>query len=178
MPPAVDAAGDWPLFAATAHLVHPIRTQPDRQRARRPLRGHITDVHMLSTVSQRTRDRIEELTTTITINGVEITFCPCRVVPETVLNLRALISETQKLWSETLGLDAFESLLRSAKGGTFFAGDVRLVRLQEDRPEMVGVWLPVPPDYPERLKVQLIDTVEPFEFPHQTADTVRTGSVE
>ena len=32
---------------------------------------------------------------------------------------------------------------------------------------MVGVWLPVPPDYPERLKVQLIDAVEPFEFPHQ-----------
>lgn len=133
---------------------------------------------MLSTVSRRTRDRIEALTTEITLGGVEITFCPCRILPETVLNLRTIIIDTQQLWAETLGLDAFETLMRSAQGSAFFAGDVRLVRLQEDRPEMVGVWLPVPPDYPERLKVQLIDAVEPFEFPHQAADTDGHGPAE
>ena len=121
---------------------------------------------MLSTVSQRTRDRLEALTTTTTVGGVEITFCPCRVLPETVLNLKTLMGETQTMWRETLGAEAFESLMESAEGSAFFAGEVRLVRLQEDRPEMVGVWLPIPPDYPERLKVQLIDAIEPLEFPH------------
>jgi len=121
---------------------------------------------MLSTVSQRTRDRIEALTRTITLNGVEVTFCPCRVLPETVLNLKALMGQTYGMWRETLGDDAFELLMRSAEGSAFFAGEVRLVEVQEGRPEMVGVWLPIPPDYPERLKVQLIDAVEPFEFPH------------
>lgn len=133
---------------------------------------------MISTVSQRTRSRIEALTTATILSGVEITFCPCRVLPETVLNLKTLIGETQKMWRETLGVDAFESLMRSAEGSAFFAGDVRLVRLQEGRPEMVGVWLPIPPDYPERLKVQLIDAVEPFEFPHQVSDTDRQPPVE
>jgi hypothetical protein len=133
---------------------------------------------MLSTVSQRTRDRIESLTTAVTLNEVEITFCPCRILPETVLNLRTLIGETQNLWRETLGVQAFDGLMRSARGSAFFAGDVRLVRLQEDRPEMVGVWLPVPPDYPERLKVQLIDAIEPFEFPHQTSDAGEYEPVE
>jgi len=112
---------------------------------------------MLSTVSQRTRDRIEALTEAITLNGVDIVFCPCRVLPETVLNLKTLIGATQDMWRETLGIDVFESLMRSMEGSAFFAGEVRLVSLQEDRPEMVGVWFPIPPDYPERLKVQLID---------------------
>jgi hypothetical protein len=68
--------------------------------------------------------------------------------------------------------------MRSVEGSAFFAGEVRLVRLREDRPDMVGVWFPIPPDYPERLKVQLIDTVEPFEFPHQPSDTGCQESVE
>jgi len=135
-------------------------------------------VAMLSTVSQRTRDRIEALTQTTTLDGVEITFCPCRVLPETVLNLRTLMGETQGMWRATLGTDTFDSLMRSKEGSAFFAGEVRLVRLQEERPEMVGVWLPIPPDYPERLKVQLIDAVEPFEFPHQIPGTGRQEPVE
>ncbi len=126
---------------------------------------------MLSTVSQRTRNRIVALTTTVPLNGVSITFCPCRVLPETVLNLRTLMGETRTMWRETLGSDVFELLMRSVQGSAFFAGEVRLVRVQEGRPEMVGVWLPIPPDYPERLKVQLIDAVEPFEFPQQLSDT-------
>ena len=121
---------------------------------------------MLSTVSQRTRARLDALTTTTTVGGVEITFCPCRVLPETVLNLKALMGETHAMWRETLGTEVFEPLMRSPEGSAFFAGEVRLVQVQEGRPEMVGVWLPIPPDYPERLKVQLIDAIEPFEFPH------------
>ena len=74
-----------------------------------------SSAHAQYTVSQRTRDRIEALTEAITLNGVEITFCPCRVLPETVLNLRTLIGATQDMWRETLGVrDVFESLMRSA----------------------------------------------------------------
>ena len=133
---------------------------------------------MLSTVSQRTRSRIEALTRSVTLDGIEITFCPCRVLPETVLNLKALIGATGDMWSETLGIDDFESLMRSARGSAFFAGEVRMVEVQEGRPQMVGVWFPIPPDYPERLKVQLIDAVEPSEFPHQGAGTDRQAPVE
>jgi hypothetical protein len=120
---------------------------------------------VLSTVSQKTRDRIGALTRPVTVAGVEMTICPCRVLPETVLNLKTLMREIATMWRETLGNATYDELEQSAEGRAFFAGDVRLVHLQADRPEMVGVWLPVPPDYPERLKVQLIDAVEPFEFP-------------
>ena len=120
---------------------------------------------MHSTISQRTRDRLVALTRTVQIDGVEITLCPCRVLPETVLNLKALMLEFDRLWRETLGSDVVDHLRASAEGRAFLAGDARLVQLQENRPDMVGVWFPVPPDYPERLKVQLIDAVEPFEFP-------------
>jgi hypothetical protein len=120
---------------------------------------------MLSTISQRTRDRLEALTRAVSVGGVEITICPCRVLPETVLNLKTLMREIENMWRETLGDDTYDQLVDSVEGSAFFAGEVRLVQLQESRPEMVGVWLPIPPDYPERLKVQLIDAVEPFEFP-------------
>ncbi len=133
---------------------------------------------MLSTVSQRTRDRIAALTRETSLAGVAVIFCPCRVLPETVLNLKALMVETQQMWRETLGVEAFDGLMRSAEGSAFFAGEVRLVRVQEGRPEMVGVWLPVPPDYPERLKVQLVDAVEPFEFPQPISGTGLPEPVE
>jgi len=120
---------------------------------------------MLSPVSERTRRRLERLTRTETVAGVEITYCPCRVLPETVLNLRTLMREIHLLWRATLGDESMDRLEADPAGSTFLAGEVRLTSIQEGRPDMVGVWLPVPPDYPERLKVQLIDSVEPFEFP-------------
>lgn len=120
---------------------------------------------MLSPVSQRTRGQIEALTRDMEVGGVRMTVCPCRVLPETVLNLKTLMREIRTMWSETLGPDVFEELAGTPAGAAFFAGDTRLVEVQEGRPEMVAVWMPVPPDYPERLKVQLIDAVEPWEFP-------------
>ena len=120
---------------------------------------------MISRVSNRTRDRIVELTRTEDVGGVEVTFCPCRVLPETVLNLKTLVREIHDLWGQTLGAATFEKLLADPRHASFFAGDVRLVEVQEGRPEMVAVWLAVPPDYAERVKVQLVDSVEPYEFP-------------
>ncbi|NKB87594.1 MAG: hypothetical protein GKS06_05185 [Acidobacteria bacterium] len=120
---------------------------------------------MLSTVSERTRGQIENLTRDIEVEGVSMTICPCRLIPETVLNLKTLMREIELMWRETLGDDVYETLVESNAGAAFFAGDTRLVEVQEGRPKMVGVWMPIPPDYPERLKVQLIDAVEPFEFP-------------
>jgi hypothetical protein len=120
---------------------------------------------MLEPVSRRTYARIRELTRTETVAGRQITFCPCRLLPETVLGLKTTMREIARLWEETLSLETVRELHDSAEGARFFAGQVRLVEVQEGRPEMVGVWLPVPPDYPRRLKVQLIDGVEPFAMP-------------
>lgn len=120
-------------------------------------------------VSRRTYRRIEELTRTVEVAGREVRYCPCRILPETVLSLKAVMHEMQRLWSDTLGASTLERLLATPEGGRFFAGEVRLVEVQAARPEMVAVWLPFPPDYPGRLKVQLVDTVEPFEPPDTIA---------
>lgn len=120
---------------------------------------------MIEPVSQRTYERIRELTRTDTVAGVEVEWCPCRVLPETVLNLKALMHEVERLWVETLGEQEYRALVDRPEGADFFTGRVRLVQVQAGRPEMVAVWLPVPPDYPGRTKVQLIDTIEPFRLP-------------
>lgn len=119
---------------------------------------------MIEPVSQRTYDRIRELTRTDTIAGVALEWCPCRLLPETVLNLKSLIEEIERLWVETLGEETFARLSSSPEGRDFFTGRVRMVEVQEGRPEMVAVWLPVPPDFPGRMKVQLVDGVEPFRL--------------
>lgn len=120
---------------------------------------------MLEPVSQRTYDRIERLTREAHVAGEQFAYCPCRVLPETVLNLKAMLHEVDRLWRETLGDGPWNRLRADPEGARFLAGEVRLVEVQEGRPDMVGVWLPVPPDYPRRLKVQLVDALEPWEMP-------------
>lgn len=120
---------------------------------------------MIEPVSQRTYDRIAALERTETIAGVRLVWCPCRLLPETVLNLKGLMTEIDRLWSDTLGEETYAALLDSPEGADFFTGRVRIVEVQAGRPDMVAVWLPVPPDYPRRMKVQLVDGVEPFELP-------------
>ncbi len=66
---------------------------------------------------------------------------------------------------ERLGGDTHRALIASEDGADFFTGRVRLVEVQEGRPDMVAVWLPVPPDFPGRIRVQLVDALEPFPFP-------------
>lgn len=121
---------------------------------------------MLEPVSRETYSQIAALTRETTVAGYPIRYCPCRVLPETVLNLRAVLTEVERLWRETLGEADWSALAATNEGGSFFAGEVRITLVQEGRPEMVGVWLPVPPDYPRRLKVQLVDAIEPYAFPH------------
>jgi len=120
---------------------------------------------MLEPVSPRTYARIQELTRSTVLGDRTIEYCPCRVLPETVLSLKNVVRDIERLWDESLGEEAAAQLRATPEGGAFFAGDVRLVAVQEGRPEMIAVWLPIPPDYPRRLRIQLVDTVEPFEFP-------------
>lgn len=120
---------------------------------------------MIDPVSQRTYARIEALTRRTRLAGHEIVYCPCRVLPETVLGLKTILREVESLWRQSLGEEAWSEIAADRDASRFFNGRVRLVEVQEGRPEMVGVWLPVPPDYPGRLKVQLIDHVEPYEEP-------------
>ena len=119
-------------------------------------------------VSQRTYDRIAALTREDRVADETIAYCPCRLLPETVLNLRTVMREIERLWQETLGAERWSRLRRSSEAGRFFAGEVRIVEVQAGRPEMVAVWLPVPSDYPRRINVRLIDMVEPFEPPSKT----------
>ena len=116
-------------------------------------------------ISRRTADRIEALTRPFEIGGHGLVFCPCRVLPETVLALKTVMREIARLWGETLGEDVLSALLGTREGADFFQGTVRLVQVQAGRPDMAGVWFAVPPDYPRRVKVQLIDMFEPYEFP-------------
>lgn len=125
---------------------------------------------MIEPVSERTYARIRELTRSVRVAGQRIEYCPCRVLPETVLTLKAVMRELERLWRETLGAAEWERLTADPKASHFFAGEARLVEVQAERPEMVSVWFPVPPDYPGRLKVQLIDTVEPFPLPGESLD--------
>ncbi len=120
---------------------------------------------MIEPVSQKTYERIRELTRIDVVAGARIRWCPCRTLPETVLNLKTLMREIEGLWIATLGEEVYRAVVGTAEGADFFTGRVRMVEVQEGRPEMVAVWLPVPPDYPGRLKVQLIDGVEPFPLP-------------
>lgn len=120
---------------------------------------------MLEPVSKRTYARIDELLSEDVVRGHTIRYCPCRVLPETVLNLKGVILEIQRLWIDSLGLAAWDELQSHPDGQRFFAGEVRLVDVQEGRPQMVAVWLRVPSDYPRRFKVQLVDTIEPWQMP-------------
>lgn len=120
---------------------------------------------MIEPVSQRTYERIRELSRRVRVAGHEVEYCPCRILPETVLALKTILREVESLWRQTLGPAAWAELAVDPSARRFFAGQVRVVEVQEGRPEMVAVWLPVPPDYPGRLKVQLIDHVEPFPEP-------------
>jgi len=120
---------------------------------------------MLQPVSRRTAARIEQLSTHTEVAGTPVRYCPCRLLPETVLSLKSVLYEVERLWRDTLGPAAWERIQKDPAAARFFAGEVRLTSVQEGRPEMVGVWIPVPPDYPRRLKVQLIDAIEPFPFP-------------
>lgn len=120
---------------------------------------------MIEPVSQRTYERIAELTRRVRVAGQAVEYCPCRVLPETVLGLKAILREVESLWRQTLGQEAWSRIAADPDAMRFFAGQVRLAQVQAGRPDMVAVWLPVPPDYPRRLKVQLIDQVEPYEEP-------------
>ncbi len=120
---------------------------------------------MLEPVSPKTYDTIRTLTRHERVAGHDITYCPCRVLPETVLSLKAIMRDVERLWRESLGETAFETIRTHSEGARFFSGEARITSVQEGRPDMVSVWLPIPHDYPRRLRVQLVDAVEPFEFP-------------
>ncbi len=120
---------------------------------------------MLEPVSRRTYARIEALVREDVVCGYTIRSCPCRLLPETVLNLKGVISEIQRLWIETLGQTVWDELQSHRDGQRFFDGQVRLVDVQEGRPQMVAVWLRLPIDYPRRFKVQLVDAIEPWDLP-------------
>lgn len=129
---------------------------------------------MLRPIDEATHARIRALSRTVHAGGREVRVCPCRVLPETVLQLKEVMREVERLWREELGDEPYEELLRQPQGLRLLAGRAWLVRLQPNRPEMVGVWLEVPADYPRRIKVQLVDVIEPCPPPDAAATAAPT----
>ena len=120
---------------------------------------------MLEPVDRRTYERIRELTRHVRVGERELAVCPCRVLPETVLQLKELLREVERLWREDLGPETYDRLRARPEGMRLLAGRTWLVSVQQGRPEMVCVWLNVPADYPRRIKVQLVDALEPHAPP-------------
>lgn len=99
---------------------------------------------------------------TARVDGAEIAYTLCRVLPDTALVLRDVLREAARLWAAHLGAERDARLRASADGEAFFTGRVRLEPVPPER-EMVAVWLPFPPDFDARVKPQLIDFIESYE---------------
>lgn len=107
-------------------------------------------------------------TRTAEIEGVRLTYEACRVLPDSVMLVREILREAERLWVERLGEGTYRRLSSSAAGRRFFSGTVRVETVPPAR-EVVVVRLPFPQGTLRRIKPQLTDYVEPEEGPDQTA---------
>ena len=96
------------------------------------------------------------------LDGREVSYTLCRVLPDTALMLRDVLREADRLWARSLGDEAHARLRESADGEDFFTGRIRLEPVPPER-EMVGVWLPLPPDFDAFVRPQLVDSIEAFD---------------
>lgn len=99
---------------------------------------------------------------TVVVDGQELSYRLCRVLPDTALMLRDVLREAARLWTRQLGAARYEELLAGPEGEDFFTGRVRLEPVPPER-EMVAVWLPFPADFADYVKPQLVDAIEPFD---------------
>ena len=96
------------------------------------------------------------------VNGQDVAYTLCRVLPDTALVLRDTLREADRIWARHLGTELHARMKESADGQSFFTGRVRLEPVPPER-EMVGVWLPLPPDFDDHVRPQLIDFIEAFD---------------
>ncbi len=96
------------------------------------------------------------------LDGIELRYTLCRVLPDTALVLRDVLREADRLWGVHLGEETHSRLRASPDGEAFFTGRVRLEAVPPER-EMVAVWLPVPIDFDDHVRPQLIDFIEAYD---------------
>jgi len=96
------------------------------------------------------------------VDDHEVAYTLCRVLPDTALVLRDTLREADRIWALHLGAELHAKLKESIDGQSFFTGRVRLEPVPPER-EMVGVWLPLPPDFDTHVRPQLVDFIEAFE---------------
>jgi len=99
---------------------------------------------------------------TAIVDGQELSYRLCRVLPDTALMLRDVLREAARLWSRQLGAERYGELRCTPEGEDFFTGRVRLEPVPPER-EMVAVWLPFPADFSGFVKPQLVDAIEPVD---------------
>ncbi len=91
---------------------------------------------------------------------------------DTALVLRDVLREADRLWAAHLGPEVYDELRRSDAGEEFFSGRVRLEPVPPER-EMVAVWLPFPPAFRDKVRPQLVDSIEAYgskDDPQQGAE--------
>jgi len=99
---------------------------------------------------------------TTIVDGQELSYRLCRVLPDTALMLRDVLREAARLWTKQLGAERYDEIRSTPEGEDFFTGRVRLEPVPPER-EMVAVWLPFPAGFSGLVKPQLIDAIEPFD---------------
>lgn len=101
----------------------------------------------------------------IDLDGEELSFCLCRVLPDTALVLKEVLCEADRLWAQQLGADRYRELRSSRAGDDFFSARVGLETIPPGR-RMLSVRLPFPPGFEKRLRPQVVDYVEELPRPH------------
>lgn len=110
------------------------------------------------------RERVRRHRSSITLGNQTFDYCPGKIIPETIVALRGVLREVDRLWCQYLGDEVWNELRNSPECRIFFEGIVRLEPVPPNR-EMVTVRLPLPADYLDSLRPQLIDAIEPDDLP-------------
>jgi hypothetical protein len=73
--------------------------------------------------------------------------------------LREAMQEAERLWALELGERRYAELRGTLEGDDFFTVRARLDTVPPNR-RGLAVWLPFPGDFAERIRPQLVDSVE------------------
>lgn len=120
----------------------------------------------MSPFEPRRRREIDEHVRSVELSGRRIEYVMCRVIPDTVLFLREVVREADRLWKAHLDADRYRRIREDPSAARFLGGQVRLESVPPQR-EVLVFWLPLPPDFHRRVKAQLVDY---FELPSEPSE--------
>ena len=108
-------------------------------------------------------ERFRRVARSTEIDGVSIDYVIARVLPETVLMLRDVLREVERLWADSLGAEAWSRVRDHPRWRELSQAVAGLESVPPGR-DMVVVRIAVPADSRVRIKRQLLDAIEPDEI--------------